>query len=47
MPWDIKKSGKGYVVVKKDGTVVGGNKTKLSKKRALAMQRALYANVKE
>lgn len=43
MPWKLEKSGDKYnVVSQKSGKVVGH---KLSKKRAAAMMRALYANV--
>ena len=46
MPWELQSVGKNrYNVVKQsDGKVVGHN---LPKKRASAMMRALYANVKE
>lgn len=43
MPYMVEKTGKGYVVKKKDGgKVVAGNKTKLSKSRAEAAMRARY-----
>lgn len=43
MPWQLKKSGDKYdVVSQRTGKTVGH---KLSKKRAKAMMRALYANV--
>lgn len=44
MPWKLVKSGNSYKVIKKDtGKTVAGNKTKLSKERASAVMRALYA----
>lgn len=42
MPYEVKKRGKNYVVTKKDGKVVAGNKTKLSKSKAMAAMRARY-----
>ena len=44
MPYKVQKRGKSYVVVKEGGKVVAGNKTKLSKQRAVNAMRARYAN---
>lgn len=43
MPYEIRKRGNSYVVRKKDGKVVAGNKTKLSKSEAMETLRARYA----
>lgn len=40
MPWDVKKRGKKWVVVKKDGKVVGTHDSEESAKR---QQRLLYS----
>lgn len=45
MPWEIKKAGNKYQVVKKDGGKVVG--THNSRTSAIQHMRALYANVKE
>lgn len=43
MPYILQKSGNNWVVVKKaTGKVVAGNKTKLTRARALAAMRARY-----
>jgi hypothetical protein len=46
MPWKVQKSGKGYVVVTK-GTGRKHSKKPLSKARAQAQMRALYAQEKK
>lgn len=46
MPWSVRKSGKGYAIVRgkgKNAKVVGHSKTK---KKAQASVRARYANYK-
>ena len=42
MPYDVRRSGSGYVVVDDDGKVVGRHSTR---SEAVNHQRALYANV--
>lgn len=44
MPYKVQKKGNSYIVVKKDGEVIAGNKTKLSKERAIKTMKAIYAN---
>ena len=44
MPYKVVKHGDRYVVKKKSGKTVAGNKTKLSQKQALAAMRARYAH---
>lgn len=44
MPYEIKKAGNGYVVVTQ-GTTKAHSKKPMSRARALAQMRALYANV--
>tara|TARA_R100000963_G_C4629811_1_gene95176 strand:+ start:574 stop:735 length:162 start_codon:yes stop_codon:yes gene_type:complete len=44
MPWDIRKRGSKYQVVKKDGKVVGTHSTKA---KALKQQAALYSSEKK
>lgn len=46
MPYEIRKAGKGYVVMTK-GTRRTHSKKALSKQKALAQMRALYANSPE
>jgi len=45
MPYSVRKQGNSYVVIKdSDDSVVAGNKTKLSKARALKAMKARYAH---
>ena len=44
MPWDVVRRGDSWVVLDKQGKVVGKHPTR---QKALAQQRALYANVPE
>lgn len=44
MPYHLQKRGDSWVVVKEGGKVVAGNKTKLSRARALAAMKARYAH---
>lgn len=46
MPYEMRKAGNGYVVVTK-GTRRAHSKKPLSKAKAQAQMRALYANVPE
>jgi hypothetical protein len=47
MPFTISKGKKGFVVKKKDGKVVAGNKTPLSKDRAIKVMIAIENNSDE
>lgn len=44
MPWDVRKRGNKYQVVKKDGKVVGTHSTKAKAQR---QQAALYSSEKK
>jgi hypothetical protein len=44
MPWDVVRRGEFWVVLDKRGNVVGKHPTR---QKALAQQRALYANTPE
>lgn len=45
MPYSISKGPKGYIVKRSDtGKTVAGNKTPLSKERAIKAMRARYAH---
>jgi hypothetical protein len=46
MPWKLKKSGKGYIVVT-EGTGRPHSKKPLPRARAMAQMRALYAQQKK
>lgn len=45
MPYEMKKQGSGYVVVSKDTGKAHSNQP-MSKQKATAQMRALYANMK-
>lgn len=48
MPYKVvKKGNRWYVVKKTTGKILAGNKTRLTKKRAIQVMKAIYANTKD